>query len=51
VLASRERGPAAPVIEQRVDGFLKHALFVAHDDVRGARASSISFSERCVAIG
>src|SRR4029077_14409867 len=28
---------AAAVVKQRVDGFLKHALFVAHDDVRRAQ--------------
>ena len=25
---------AAAIVEQRIDGFLQHALFVAHDDVR-----------------
>src|SRR3546814_2419676 len=30
---------AAAVVEQCVDGFLQHALFVAHDDVRRAQRS------------
>ena len=29
----RRTRPAAAVIKERVDGFLKHALFVAHDDI------------------
>src|SRR5690606_8679224 len=28
---------AAAVVEQRIDRFLQHALFVAHDDVRRAQ--------------
>ena len=30
-----DRPAAPPVVEQGIDGFLQHALFVAHDDVRG----------------
>ena len=32
-----DRPPAPPVVEQRIDRFLQHALFVAHDDVRGVQ--------------
>ena len=31
---ARDSAAAAPVIKQRIDRFLQHALFVAHDDVR-----------------
>jgi hypothetical protein len=31
---------AAAVVEQRVDRFLQHPLFVADDDVRGAQFRS-----------
>jgi len=34
LVGARDRAAAAAVIEQRVDGFLQHALFVADDDVR-----------------
>ena len=37
---------AAAVVEQRVDGFLQHALFVADDDVR-ARAARSAASAGC----
>src|SRR5713226_6816746 len=37
VVGSAENAAAAAVIEQRVNGFLQHALFVAHDDVRRAQ--------------
>src|SRR6267143_1522798 len=34
IVGAAQNAAAAPVIEQRVDGLLEHALFVAHDDVR-----------------
>ena len=34
VVGAAQNAAAAAVIEQRVHGFLQHALFVAHDDVR-----------------
>ena len=34
LVGARHRLAAATVVEQRVDGFLQHALFVTHDDVR-----------------
>ena len=34
LLAAGEGAAAAAVVQQRVDGFLEHALFVAHDDFR-----------------
>ena len=34
VVGAAQHAAAAAVIEQRVDGFLQHALFVAHDHVR-----------------
>ena len=34
LLAAGEGAAAAAVVQQRVDGFLEHALFVAHDDLR-----------------
>src|SRR5271168_1467520 len=37
VVCSAENAAAAAVVEQRVDGFLEHALFVADDDVRRAQ--------------
>ena len=33
VVGAAQNAAAAAVVEQRVDGFLEHALFVAHDDV------------------
>src|SRR5581483_3064807 len=33
VVGAAQHTAAAAVVEQRVDGFLQHALFVAHDDV------------------
>ena len=33
VVGAAQHAAAAAVVEQRVDGFLQHALFVAHDDV------------------
>ena len=40
VRAAQLRAPAA-VVEQRVDGFLQHALLVAHDHVRGAQVEQL----------
>src|SRR6266851_457349 len=37
IVGSAQNAAAAAVVKQRVDGFLKHALFVAHDDVRRAQ--------------
>src|SRR5439155_10144625 len=34
---ARDRAAAAAVVEQGVDGLLKHALFIADDDVRRAQ--------------
>ena len=34
LVGAGDRAAAAAVVEQRVDRFLQHALFVAHDDVR-----------------
>ncbi|CAK0601279.1 Uncharacterised protein [Burkholderia pseudomallei] len=34
LVRTRHRLAAAAVVEQRVDGFLQHALLVAHDDLR-----------------
>jgi len=36
VVGSAENAAAAAVVKQSVNGFLEHALFVAHDDVRRA---------------
>ena len=33
IVGAAQHAAAAAVVEQRVDGFLQHALFVAHDDV------------------
>src|SRR5690606_721443 len=33
LVRARDRAAAATVVEQRIDGFLQHALLVAHDDV------------------
>ena len=33
LVGARDRAAATAVVHQRVDGFLKHALLVAHDDV------------------
>ena len=32
IVGAAQHAAAAAVIEQRIDGFLQHALFVAHDD-------------------
>ena len=37
VVRSAENAAAAAVVKQSVNGFLEHALFVAHDDVRRAQ--------------
>src|SRR5712692_8799996 len=37
VVGSSQNAAAAAIVEQRVNGFLQHALFVAHDDVRRAQ--------------
>jgi len=37
LVGTGHRLATATVVEQRVDGFLKHALFVAHDDFRGLK--------------
>src|SRR3546814_8989025 len=37
LVGARDRATAAAVVEQRIDGFLQHALFVADDDVRRAQ--------------
>src|SRR5256884_6721722 len=37
VVGSAQNAATAAVVKQGVDGFLKHALFVAHDDVRRAQ--------------
>src|SRR2546421_2265470 len=37
VVGSAQNAATAAVVEQRVNGFLKHALFVPHDDVRRAQ--------------
>src|SRR3546814_17869479 len=37
LVGARDRATAAAVVEQRLDGFLPHALFVADDDVRRAQ--------------
>ncbi len=34
LVGARHRLAAAAVVEQRIDGFLQHALLVAHDDLR-----------------
>ena len=34
VASARDRAAMAAVVEERVDGFLEHALFVVNDDVR-----------------
>lgn len=34
LVRARDRAAATAIVEQRVDGFLQHALFVADDDVR-----------------
>ena len=34
LVGARDDAAAAAIVEQRIDGFLQHALFVAHDDVR-----------------
>ena len=37
LVGTGHRLTAAAVIEEAVDGFLQHALFIAHDDVRGLK--------------
>src|SRR5713226_6646354 len=37
VVGPAQNAAAAAVVKQGVDGFLKHALFIAHDDIRGAQ--------------
>src|SRR3546814_11094402 len=37
LVGARDRATAAAVVEQRIDGFLQHALFVADDAVRRAQ--------------
>jgi hypothetical protein len=37
LVGARDDAAAAAVVEQRVNGFLQHALFVAHDDVGRAK--------------
>src|SRR3546814_13728835 len=37
LVGARDRAAAAAIVEQRIDGFLQHALFVADDDVRRAQ--------------
>src|SRR5262249_16603292 len=37
IVGSAENAPTAAIVEQGVDSFLQHALFVAHDDVRRAQ--------------
>src|SRR5438067_2975428 len=34
IVRATQNAAAAAVIEQRVDGFLQHALFISNDDVR-----------------
>jgi hypothetical protein len=41
VVGAAQHAAAAAVIEQRVDGFLQHALFVAHDHVRGVQLDQL----------
>src|SRR4030042_251929 len=36
VAADGNSAPAAAVIDERIDGFLEHAFFIADDDFRGA---------------
>ena len=47
VVGAAQHAAAAAVIEQRVHGFLQHALFVAHDDVRRVQAPSASSGGCC----
>ena len=37
IVHAAQHAAATAVVEQRIDGFLKHALFVAHDDFRRAQ--------------
>src|SRR5205823_2622888 len=37
VVGAAQDAAAAAIVKQRVDGFLEHALFVAHNDVRGVQ--------------
>src|SRR3984893_14774262 len=37
IVGAAQNSSAAPVVKQSVNGFLKHALFVAHDDVRSVQ--------------
>src|SRR5271168_147723 len=37
IVGAAQNAAAAAVVEERVHGFLEHALFVADDDVRGAK--------------
>ena len=37
LVSTRDHPTAAPVIKERINGFLKHALFVADNDVRRAQ--------------
>ena len=42
VVRSAQLVPPPPVVEQRVDGLLQHALLVAHDHVRGAQVHQLA---------
>ena len=37
LIGTRDGPAAATIVEQRIDRFLQHALFVAHDDIRRAQ--------------
>ena len=37
LIGARDDTPSAAIVEQCVDSFLKHALFVPDDDIRGAK--------------
>ena len=47
VVGAAQHAAAAAVVEQRIHGFLQHALFVAHDHVRARAARSASSAGCC----
>ncbi len=41
IISPAQHAATAAVVEQRVDGFLEHALFIAHDDVGGVQLNQL----------
>src|SRR5207244_12744721 len=41
IVRALQHAAAAAVVEERIDRFLQHALFIAHDDVRRAKLEEL----------